>query len=71
MNKGVSVQIGNDTFQIDAICRSKYMKSKDENRESVVTALHVWMVDGKDFTVFNQTADLLWDAICSTCLVLS
>lgn len=71
MNETHNIKIGNRVFQIEAICRSEYFSGEDpKHLMGKNSVLHVYMTDGKEFSVFNETADLLWDILCSTALVL-
>lgn len=70
MNEAHNIKIGNRIFQIEAICRAEYFSGEDpKHLMGKNSALLIYMTDGKDFTVFDENADLLWDVLCSTALI--
>lgn len=66
------IKIGNRVFQLEAICRAEYGNKSGEIKAmmNATSYLHVYMVDGKDFTLFNESADLLWKVLEASALTL-
>lgn len=67
-----NIKIGNRIFQLKAIVRAEYATKNAEIKATMnaTSYLHVYTVDGKDFTLLNQAADLLWEALCDSALEL-